>query len=219
MLNNTCSVTNPLPQARNSTMYYYRAISYLPSLKSFPWQTSIQDELLSPMQRSILQVSVLYMARIGEILSLKVKHVCHPDRVVCYGSKRGNGYMLYLPGLSAQLEEWVDRDQETKLFPATYMQVYRACVKAGILINDGQGKNSMKCHSHRYLFACKEKIALGSQGIKIALHHKSIESQLPYVNKTFEEGPACSEQTELDFGERLQKGVYKVKPLTKGKVA
>jgi len=155
--------------------------------------------LLSPLCRSVLQVSVLYMSRIGEILSLKIKHVVHPDRVICEGSKKSNGYLIYLPGLSSQINEWEYKTKETLLFPISYMKVYRACIKSSILINDGFGGNSMKCHAHRYLFARKEFNSQGANNIKIALHHKSIKSQRAYLTKNGMNEKMIALQTELDL--------------------
>lgn len=198
------SATKPLHPERNSTLYYYNCNTLLPQLRCYPWSNNIKEETLSPICKSVLQVSVLYMSRIGEILSLKVKNIVDPDRVICYGSKRSNGYLMYLPGLSTQVKEWQLKTKETPLFPLTYMKIYRSCIKAEILLNDGQGGNTKKCHAHRYLFARNEINSKGASGVKIALHHKSIKSQEPYLVDKGPYFPKEPEQTRLQFKEPFQ---------------
>jgi len=139
------------------------------------------------------------MSRIGEVLSLKVKNMVDPDRVICFGSKRSNGYLMYLPGLSTQVKEWSLKTKDALIFPISYMRVYRGCIKAEILLNDGDGGNTKKCHAHRYLFARNEINTHGPNGVKIALHHKSIKSQLPYVNKNNGDCPKDPDQTTLEL--------------------
>lgn len=183
------SATRPLHCARNTASYYYDAKTHLPDLNCFTWNIPITISGLSPIGYSTLLVCVTYMSRIGEILSLKVKNVIHPDRAICYGSKRSNGYVLLLPGLSKQIEKWIYRTAETPLFPISYSRLYRECVRSGIFFNDGGSGNIPKLHAHRYLFARKEIDAIGAQGVKTGLHHKSITSQSYYLQK----GKNCHE--------------------------
>lgn len=196
---NSFSVPSPLQSARNSTLYYYKANTHFPPLKRYTWNNSIDESVLSPIVSSALRVSMMYMARIGEILALKVKHICPPDRALSFGSKKSNGYMLYLPGLDEQVEEWLWRDQDTPLFPVSYIKIYRGCIKANILLNDGDGGNTMKAHAHRYLFAREILPSQGALGVKIALHHKSIKSQEPYVKSTTKGKGHRVEQASLDI--------------------
>ncbi len=197
---NDHSAPSPLRQARNSTLYYYNGIPHLPDLTRHVWPNNINTSILSPECDTVLRVCVLYMARIGEILSLKIKHIVNPDRVICYGSKRSNGYLLYLPGLTSQVSKWSGIDKEINLFGISYMKVYRQCGKAGILLNDGQGGNTKKCHAHRYLFARSQINSKGREGVKIALHHKSVKSQESYLNKEEKVEKIVACQTALDFG-------------------
>ncbi len=205
----TCSATLPLIQARNNTMYYYNCNRLLPSISSYHWPNRIKEELLSPECRSVLQVSTLYMSRIGEVLSLKVKDIVDPDRVICYGSKKSNGYLLYLPGLTSQVSKWKEKTKDTPLFSVTYMKVYRSCIKAMILLNDGQGGNTKRCHAHRYLFAREQLECNGPAAVKIGLHHKSIKSQQAYIKETASEPRTVNCQMALDLGEhfKVNKGV------------
>lgn len=193
------TVPAPLRQACNTTSYYYDCRGHLPLLSSFNWNHDVDDQRLSPLCTSVITISVLYVSRIGEVLHLKVKDVCHPDRVICYGSKRSNGYMLYLPGLSSQIKKWRQVDKHTPLFPVSYMKVYRACISAGILQNDGTGGNSKVCHAHRYLFARSHVNSVGKRGLKIALHHKTVLSQEFYLEKDKESSIENSKQTSLSL--------------------
>lgn len=175
-------VPAPLQKACNSPLYCYDSNMYLNSLNRYIWPNTIIESNLSPACRSVLQVAVCYMARIGEVLSLKVKHIVDPDRVVCHGSKGSNGYVMMLPCLTDQVAEWKDATKDTPLFSPTYSQVYRGCIKALIYFNDGEGRNVQKCHAHRYLFAQESIDNIGKEGVKIALHHKSIKSQEAYTS-------------------------------------
>jgi len=195
------SVPTPFSRACNSTLYYYDCSDNLPRLNQHVWQHPVDESVLSPQCKSVLRISVLYMMRISEILQLKIKHVVPPDRVIVYGKKNSNGYLAYLPGLSSQVYTWRDADKETKLFSVTYMRIYRACIKAGILINDGQGGNSMKTHAHRYMFARATIESMGSGAVKIGLHHKSIKSQGAYIKRKINTKRIIAEQTCLDLGE------------------
>jgi hypothetical protein len=203
----TSSVPTPLQSVCNSTKYYYNSNAIFPDINCFTWNTPIAEELLSPIVKSALKVCLTYMSRIGEILTLTVAHICQPDRVISYGSKRSNGYLLYLPGLSSQVEKWTDCTDKTPLFPVSYIKVYRECVKSGILLNDGEGGNNKRAHAHRYLFAREEVDKIGAAGVKIALHHKSIKSQGAYLEDkdAFEKMVAC--QATLDL---FDEGAYEV---------
>jgi len=176
------SVPSPLKQARNTTLYYYRLPLYMPTISKLMRSPDVKETMLSPICRSALTVCILYMSRINEILSLKMKDVLPPDRVLCNGSKGSLSYMIYLPELSTQLDNSGLTDMESLLFPISYIKLYRACVKCGVLLNSGNGRNVPKMHAHRYIFAREVSKRVGSSDLRDFLHHRLESSQLYYLN-------------------------------------
>ena len=168
-------------KARNNTMFYYRLPAGFPSVKVALDDSSINENAMHPVCRAVLQIAVLYLCRISEILALRVDSVFHPDRAVSLGSKRGAAYVLYLPGLSQQILKSKVKDESVPLFPVSYSQCYRSCVRAGIRFTRAGYKNSMRCHAGRY--AVNKLYSEGSEVNVLSdlLHHKSKNSVLYYL--------------------------------------
>lgn len=179
----TLSGTSPLPQARNTTLYYYTLPDYFPTVKDLTNNESISELSMHPIARTVCRLGLLYLCRVSELLLLTVAQVYNPDRVICHGAKRSRSYMIYLPGLSASLEANNITDPAQPLFPISYIKCYRSYLKAGIRFVKKGATNSARTHVGRY--AVQELEAGGTEVSVLSdlLHHKSKSSILYYLNK------------------------------------
>jgi hypothetical protein len=195
------SGTIPLRAACNTTSYYYRLPGLYPSIRDLMGDNSIKEDLLSPLAKSAISVCILNMSRIREILPLKLKHILHPDRVLCPGSKKSCSYMIFLPDLSKQISLYDISDPEMSLFPISYQKLYRWCVKIGLTMNPGLTSNKPKLHAHRYIFARGVSSIVDTQTLTDLMHHRSDTSQLYYLqNKEATDGKIKSWYTRQSKG-------------------
>lgn len=177
------SIPSSVILARNSTSYCYSPPTDYPSINDLLGCNSVSYNLLSPKVRAVLQVSFVNLSRISEVLSLTVANVLPPDRVFCKGSKKGSSYLIFLPGLSSQLARLGSVPDSTLLFGISYMQCYRGCLRAGIRLQGVDSVNTPRTHLFRYVFAKGHSDHLTASVLRDLLHHRSINSQLYYINK------------------------------------
>lgn len=177
------SIPSPILRARNSTMYYYRLPSCFPSISTLLNTRAIEEYLLSPIVKSIVTVCFLYVCRISELLRVTVNDIIQPDRVHCRASKGGVGFMLYLPELSYQVSVAGDLPNNTHIFPCTYSQCYRQCLRAGIRYEGTVKRVVPVLHAYRYVFAGKLHNTIEDTELRDLMHHKEVESQSYYIHK------------------------------------
>ena len=138
---------------------------------------------MHPIACVVCKVCLLYFCRISEVLSLRVSDILNPDRVVCSGSKRGSGYVMYLPGLSAQVHQAPNNSSDSPLFPISYLKCYRSFKRAGIrLVRQGY-KNDAVCHTGRYQVNKVSPEVIDTNKLGDLLHHKSKSSISYYLNE------------------------------------
>jgi len=174
------TVPSSLFSARNTTLFYYTVPENFPTVNQVLGSNVGSNERLHTPLMSLLQVCFLYYCRISELLSLTVSHVVYPDRAVCIGVKNSCSYLIYLPGISSQLDNTEGLKPCTKLFPFTYMQCYRGAKKIGIFLSIPNKKNKKLLHSSRYIFSNGIKKEFGVDVIKDLMRHREVTSQLYY---------------------------------------
>lgn len=161
-------------------MYCYTDHNILPSVKSLLNDQTIAEELLSPLSRVTMQVCFLYHCRINEVLNATISDVVHPDRVVLYGLKHSNSYIIYLPGLSSQISKAEITSDTVPLFPVSYIKLYRDAVRVGVRFITEGGKNSKRLHASRYVFCKSIKVGVVDKTASELMRHKSAKSLLFY---------------------------------------
>lgn len=182
-MSGTLSVSSSLIKARHSTLFCYTLPAQFPPVKALLNVPEINVSVMSPISSTLLRISLLYFCRIGELLQLTVSSVLHPDRAICLGSKRGSSYIIFLPGLSQQLDLAGVSDGSVPLFPITYLKCYRNFVKAGVRFNIPGRKNVPRCHSGRYKVADLIDKGYSLDVLGDLLHHRSGSSILYYITK------------------------------------
>lgn len=175
------SIPAPLHVAGNTTLYCYVPSADFPTISKLQGGRKIHDDLLSPSLRGVLQVCFLYFCRIRELLNLTVGDIVPPDRVICKGLKRSNSYVIFLPGLSSQVSALSDHSNSLRLFPFSYSQCYRGCVRAGIRLSIDGSKNLRRLHSSRYIFSVSATKLASDQCVSQLLRHKSLSSLSHYI--------------------------------------
>ena len=179
----TVSVPSPLPGARKTTMYCYSLPVNFPTVSSIIGNPDINESAMHPIARTVCRISLLYLCRITEVLSLTVSNVFAPDRVVCPGSKRGRAYMMYFPGVSQALIDNKVTDKDTLLFPITYHKCYMSYLKAGVRYLKPGSQNTSRTHSGRYAVRNLVDKFDNLSILSDLLHHKSSKSLFYYINK------------------------------------
>lgn len=175
------SGSTALLQACNTTSYYYRANNSLPSLARILNRRDLHDGLLSPICRTTIQVCLLYYCRIQELLNATVADVIEPDRVLIRGLKKSLDYIIFLPGLSHQIEQWKNKKNFTKLFPVTYMKLYRSILVANLGSQKIKKKNTKRLHQARYDLVADLIGRTGETNISAILRHRSRSSLQYYI--------------------------------------
>ena len=175
------SVLSPLDSGRNSTMFYYTLPIGLPTIQKLLDNRTIREELLSPLSKSCMTVCFLYYARIQEILNCTVSDVVHPDRVVVHGLKKSMSYIIFLPGLTKQMSIYKDLHGASKLFPTTYIKLYRDSLKIGLQFEKTNNKNKKRLHASRYIFAKKAMSCTKVGELTSLLRHKNSHNYLYYL--------------------------------------
>lgn len=169
----TSSVLSPLPSACKTTLFNYTPPYPLPSIRSLLCMPAVQEQLLSPKSRVTLQICFLYYCRASELLHVSDQDVLHPDRVVLRGVKHSNCYVIYLPGLSAQLNSIGSSDGPFRLFQTSYIKLYRDAVRVGINYHQPGCSNVKRLHSSRYVFSKQAINIVKNEDMPALLRHKS----------------------------------------------
>lgn len=182
MLRNSL-IPSSIDSARNNTSFYYCVDTLFPSLNSILNMPDSCLSSLSPLSRSCLSVCFFFYMRVGELLRLLVSDCISPDRVVVRSLKRSNPYVIFLPGLSSRLACAGDLPSSTRLFPSSYMRLYRDCLRVGISFRDSGSSNSHVLHCARYIFARQVSPLLDDSGVAAVLRHRSLSSGLFYTQK------------------------------------
>lgn len=178
---NMHSAPSPLRQACNTTLFYYTGHSSLPSVKCLLGCASINDQLLSPLSRVTMQICFLYFCRIVEVLNATINDIIEPDRVVLHGVKRSLSYVVYMPGISQQVQQAALDDQSLFLFPISYIKLYRDAVRIGINTRIKASSNSRRLHCARYIFSQKSLKSIDGNELADVLRHRSASSYLNYL--------------------------------------
>lgn len=180
-MNGTHFAPSPLPGARNNTLFYYSDRGLFPPICQLLNDKNVNESAMSPLSRTVCKVSALFLCRISEVLALRVSNVFSPDRVVCPGSKRGSGYLIFLPGLSLQLKEAGQIHESVPLFPISYIQCYRNFLRANIsLVRKGRSSRA-RTHAGRYQINRLSEKGFEMNTLGELLHHKSRSSILYYL--------------------------------------
>lgn len=178
----TLSVVSSLNRARNTTSYCYQGHSSLPTIQLLLNNCAIQEGMLPPAIRAILQVCFLYNCRISELLSCYSNHVIHPDRLLCLGKKRSGSYIIFLPGLSHSMMGENKKSIPYQLFPITYKKLWTWCVRVHIIQKKRSGLNNNVTHVSRFKIA-EEIINKFSEPVASdILRHRSLNS-ISYYTK------------------------------------
>ncbi len=178
----TQSVTSGLLKACNTTSYYYRGDRILPDLNSLLGRLDLHENLLPLSCKVPIQVCLLYYCRIQEVLNATVSDVIDPDRVLLKGLKGSSDYIIYLPGLSSQVDLWKNKRNFTKLFPVTYMKLYRSMLKLDPGAIKIKKQNTKRLHQARYDLVANLIGRTGEANISTILRHRS-RSSLQFYTK------------------------------------
>ena len=137
---------------------------------------------MNPICKTVARISIMYYLRISEVLNIQIKDIIEPDRVFVHGLKRSSGSIIYLPGLSYQINNLIDENVACKLFPISYNKCYRNYVKSGISFMGKNKKNTMRTHAHRYRVNELFQQGYSLNDLGDILKHKSHKSILYYLS-------------------------------------
>lgn len=178
----TLSIPSPLKEACKTTLFYYRAQDRFPPICLPPGVSSSSLIQMHPAALSVATVCSFYLCRVSEVLQLSTSDIISCDRVFCRGKKSGSSYILFLPGLSDQVDPLLPVDHPFPLFSVSYSVCYRSFVKAGIRFRHNGRKNHMRTHAFRYSAPQFLGSTLSTVESGDLLHHKS-KSSISYYLK------------------------------------
>jgi hypothetical protein len=119
--------------------------------------------------------------RSAELLKCTVRNLIGIDRVFIYGAKSSSNYIIVAPGIDSQFQRGQVLDDDELLFPFSYIQLYRACLKVGIGEKFKENENYSRLHMSRHLLAETVNSLAGRQAAGDILHHKSKRSVSYYL--------------------------------------
>jgi len=175
------SVHSPLHRACNSTSFCYPGNSVLPSISSLLYGKEVNEKLLPPHIRAIIQLIFLYNMRVSELLSIMSSDVFNPDRALCLGRKGSNSYIIFIPGLSLLLDRYYEKSKVFNIFPYSYLNIYRWAIKIGVRIHSTKKCNSSVTHISRYHVAKRCANIYSNKVASSVLRHKSEKNILYYL--------------------------------------
>lgn len=178
----THSESAPFNRARNTTLYFYRGNTILPDIKDILDRRDIHINLLPLICQVPIQVCLLYYCRIQELLNTTISDVLYPDRVLLKGLKKSSDYIIYLPDLSRQIDQWEHKNNMTMLFPVSYNKLYRSIVRAGIGKKINGSSNKKRLHIGRYDIINKLTGRVTDLNASSILRHRS-RSSLQYYQQ------------------------------------
>lgn len=167
------SVPSPLPSARKCPQLNYHNYSVFPALSDSLLIPYIPEARVNRTILCVLRVAALYGSRISELLSTTVADYLAVDRVFCKGRKGGASYVVFLPGLSAYISETPNISPQTKIFGATYMACYRACINLGIAVKFKNNTRNSCTHLGRHRLAASIINNKSERDAGDCLHHRS----------------------------------------------
>jgi len=172
----------PLHKAQNTTSYYYRGHSVLPSIRCILNDCGIHEDLLSQPVRALLQVCFLYNCRISELLCCSNQDVIHPDRLLCLGKKKSGSYIIFVPGLSESLKIKGVSLVDFPIFLFTYKKIWSSAKRAGLGKIKGFGLTHRVTHVSRFKIATVVSNKYSESVASDILHHRS-QNSISYYTK------------------------------------
>ena len=176
------SAPTPVLAACNSPSY-----SYDPCVarEAFASVSGVPVSRIIPMPErcmSAIYVILIWNMRAREYLNLTMDSIYPGDIVLVNAAKGSQNYLICLPGVCAQTKELRVSCPGMDVAGVSYMQLYRACVAAGIGRILSGHKNATRTHIGRH--NVNEKYALkGSEALGDLLHHRSLRSRSYYTGE------------------------------------
>lgn len=178
----TLSEHSPLNNVGNSSQFSYSLPEFFPDLNTLLCTTGIRDKLMSPICRTVARISAMFYLRVSEVLNLKSSDIIHVDRLFVRGLKKSRSSLIYLPGISEQIMNFIAAEAKTILFPVSYRKCYTNYIRAGISLHRPGKKNTMRCHAPRYNISNLTSEGYNLLDLGDILKHRSSKSILYYLS-------------------------------------
>lgn len=175
------SVPSGVLKACNTTSYYYTDHNVLPDLNQLLGRSDTHENLLSPLCKVAIKVCLLYYCRIQELLNVTVSDLVNPDRALLKGLKGSSDYIIYLPGLTKQISAWENKRNNTKLFPVSYVNLYRSMLRAVPGSPKIKQRNTKRLHQSRYQIVADLIGRTSEANVSAILRHRSGFSLSYYI--------------------------------------
>jgi integrase len=178
-----CSVPASVLGARKNMGFYYEPHSALPSLKELAGINTEQEHQLNPRHIAALRVIFTYCMRASEYLQCTESDVIGNDRVFIRGKKHSASYFIVLPGLCESLKKDSATSILRLLSGCTYMELYRACLRANIGMHLKGHTNVVRTHLARQKLVRESTQKHENKELSDCLHHRSNGSIMYYGAK------------------------------------
>jgi integrase len=180
---NICSVPAPVLGARKNMSFYYEPHSALPSLKELAGINTEQEHQLNPRHIAALRVIFTYCMRASEYLQCTESDIIGNDRVFIRGKKKSASYFIVLPGVCESLKKDSPNPVLRLLSGCTYIELYRACLKANIGMRLKGHTNVVRTHLARQKLVRESTQKHENKELSDCLHHRSNSSIMYYGAK------------------------------------
>jgi len=175
------SATAPVLSARYSPRVYVMPVDHASIISFCAHCSPARLKWLSPACSSALALIFLYGMRSAELLRCTVRCLTGLDRVFIAGAKSSSSYIIVAPGIDKQFPEVAGFSDDELLFPFSYIQLYRACLKVGVGEKFKENENYSRVHMARHVIAESVNSLAGRQAAGDILHHKSKRSVSYYL--------------------------------------
>jgi len=176
----TPSVATPYYSVTNSPPVYSTLPNTFPSLRTLFMSADYDHTKLAPEYDALLRIIFYYGLRSHELLQATVPQVYGADHLYVYGSKGSRDCTIYMPGIIEHAAKCRAVSACQFLFHVKYLDLYRACCRAGIRAQVSGHINLARVHAGRRYSATEVYKIAGAPAITDVLRHRSIRSQLYY---------------------------------------
>lgn len=176
----TPSVATPYYSVTNSPPVYSTLPITFPLLRTLFMSNDYDPTRLAPEYDALLRIIFYYGLRARELLTATVPQVYGADHLYIYGSKGSRDCTIYMPGIIEHAAKCKAVSNCPFLFHVNYLDLYRACCRAGIRAQVTGHTNLARVHAGRRYSATEVFAIAGAPAITDVLRHRSVRSQLYY---------------------------------------
>lgn len=174
------SVTTPLMYAPLSPLVLKEISTNLPTITELLSISNIRQSSMNPLHCVFLQILWCYNMRYAELHQCKPNQYLTGDRLIIYGVKNSQSYIIYVPKIY-QLVEYSIYAKYDRIFQyVVYESLRQSCIKLGLPTVHMNKSNSARTHYARKVINNSLPDNKPEFTLADVLHHRSTSNERYY---------------------------------------